>query len=504
MSTEDQNRCVVTVHKGVDIDSLMEEICSLGSTNQFVPTRKVEMWNEKNDSLYNFDVVLTRSEAELLKQDPRIIDVRYGSKAENGIFLRRNKIDPSRNHSRSTAQNNAHYAWAFPACMSATNPYTTLNYNYSHPYTAIGSGVDVVIQDSGIEIGHPEWLAQDGVTSRLQQVNWPQISGLTNTYTQGPLHYTDSYGHGTHCAGTAAGRRYGWAKGADIFAIKIFDDDAFGISASFNMMRLWHVSKLGFKPTIVNMSWGYFNYYSNITGGNYRGTNWTGTAPESNYGMVQTIYNQDQGSYTHPVRVASVDADITACIDAGMILVAAAGNDTHKVDVPGGLDYDNYFTTSGGSTRYYHRGSTPNGPTDVISVGSIQASLTEYKSAFSCCGPGITVYAPGEAVQSAMPVGATLASGSVAHPDNASFFIKKIQGTSMAAPQVTGVLACLLGNRKKYKAADCIRWLEKYTTKNRLADSGGGYTDTQSLQNSPNRYLFWPFNGQYPLTVNRS
>lgn len=503
MSTEDQNRCVVTVHKGVDIDALMEEICSQGSTTEFVPDRKVEMWNEKNDSLYNFDVVLTRSEAELLKQDPRIIDVRYGSKAENGIMLRHNLIDPARNHSRSTAQNNSHYAWAFPACMSATNPYTSLNYTYSHPYTAVGNGVDIVIQDSGIEVGHPEWIATDGITSRLQLVNWPQISGI-GSYIQGPSHYTDEYGHGTHCAGTAAGRRYGWAKNASIFAIKIFDTDAFGISASFNMMRLWHISKGGIKPTIVNMSWGYYNYYSNITGGNYRGTAWTDTTLQSAYGMVGTPYNQDQGSYTHPIRVSSVDADITACIDAGMILVAAAGNDTHKQDVVGGLDYNNYFTTSGGDTRYYHRGSTPNGPNGVISVGAIQASLNEYKSAFSTCGPGITVYAPGEAVQSAMPVGATLAAGAVTHPDNSSFLIKKIQGTSMAAPQVTGVLACLLGNRKTYDAYDCINWLARKTTKNRLADSGGGYTDTQSLQGSPNRYLFWPFNSQYPLTVNRS
>ena len=503
MSTEDQNRCVVTVHKGVDIDALMEEICSQGSTTEFVPDRKVEMWNEKNDSLYNFDVVLTRSEAELLKQDPRIIDVRYGSKAENGIMLRHNLIDPARNHSRSTAQNNSHYAWAFPACMSATNPYTSLNYTYSHPYTAVGNGVDIVIQDSGIEVGHPEWIATDGITSRLQLVNWPQISGI-GSYIQGPSHYTDEYGHGTHCAGTAAGRRYGWAKNASIFAIKIFDTDAFGISASFNMMRLWHISKGGIKPTIVNMSWGYYNYYSNITGGNYRGTAWTDTTLQSAYGMVGTPYNQVQGSYTHPTRVSSVDADITACIDAGMILVAAAGNDTHKQDVVGGLDYNNYFTTSGGDTRYYHRGSTPNGPNGVISVGAIQASLNEYKSAFSTCGPGITVYAPGEAVQSAMPVGATLAAGAVTHPDNSSFLIKKIQGTSMAAPQVTGVLACLLGNRKTYDAYDCINWLARTTTKNRLADSGGSYTDTQSLQGSPNRYLFWPFNSQYPLTVNRS
>ena len=504
MSTEDQNRCVVTVHKGVDVDALMEEITSLGGTTPYVPQRTVEMWNEKQESLYNFDVVLTKAEAETLKQDPRIVDVRYGSKEENGIFLQRNVLDASRTYSRATAQNNSHYAWAIPACTNTVNPFSTLNLSYQHAYTAIGENVDVVIQDSGIQVGHPEWIAQDGITSRLQQINWPAASGLTGTYTQGASHYTDTYGHGTHCSGTAAGRRFGWARAANIYAIKIFDTDAYGISASFNMMRLWHNLKTNTNPTVVNMSWGYYQTYQNIVGGNYRGTAWTATTAQSIYGMM-SYSDIGGGVYSHPIRVSSVDADISACIDAGMILVAAAGNDTHKQDVLGGLDYNNYYTTSGSDTRYYHRGSTPNGPTGVISVGAIRAAITENKSVFSTCGPGITVYAPGEAVQSSMPLSATLGSGSVAHPDNASFYIKKIQGTSMAAPQVTGVLASLVSSRRQYTATDCIRWLSTTgSTANRIIDTGGGYSDQTSLQGSPNRYLRWPFTSSQPLTITAS
>ena len=256
------------------------------------------------------------------------------------------------------------------------------------------------------------------------------------------------------------------------------------------------------------MSWGYYQTYQDIVGGNYRGTAWTATTAQSIYGMVQSVYNATGSFYTHPIRVSSVDADISACIDAGMILVAAAGNDTHKQDVPGGLDYNNYYTSNspfGAVDQYYHRGSTPNGPTGVISVGAIRAALTENKAAFSTCGPGITVYAPGEAVQSAMPLTATLGSGSVAHPDNASFYIKKIQGTSMAAPQVAGVLASLVGSRRHYTSTDCIRWLSTTgSTANRIIDSGGGYTDQTSLQGSPNRYLRWPFTNDKPLTITAS
>lgn len=507
MSTEDQNRCVVTVKKGVDVDAMMEEIVSPGGTTDYVPKRTVEMYNEKPDSERNFDVVLTREEADLLRQDPRIVDVRYGSKEENGIVLKHNVLDISRTYRRSTTQTNADYAWAIPACINAVNPFsgaTTNPLSYQHPYTAIGDGVDVVIQDSGIEVGHPEWKSLDGSVDRLKQIDWPSSSGYTGIYTQGGQHYTDQYGHGTHCAGTTAGRRYGWARAADIYAIKIFDTDAFGVSASFNMIRGWHNNKTNGRPTIVNMSWGYFNLYTNISGGNYRGTPWTGTSAVSAYGMLNSVYNFDStyGAYVHPIRVASVDADIQSCIDAGIVLVGAAGNDAHKIDVPGGQDYNNYFTTSTGSTRYYHQGSTPIAIDGVITVGAIQGSNNEYKSAFSNCGPGVTVYAPGEAVQSAMPNGATLSSGAVSHPDDPAYLIKKIQGTSMASPQVCGVLACLLSSRKYYTGYDCANWLAGTSTKNRLSDSGTtDYTDVLSLLGSENRYLRAPWASPNPLTI---
>lgn len=511
MSTEDQNKCVVTVKKGVDVDALMEELTSLGATNNFVPSRAVEMYNEKSDSLRNFDVVLTREEADKLKLDPRIVDVRYGTKAENGFILRPTALDESRTYSRSTAQNSSHYNLAFYSCSRETNPWSITSYSYQLPYSAIGEGVDVVIQDSGIEVGHPEWLAQDGVTSRLKLVDWPTVSGLSGVYTQTANQYRDLYGHGTHCAGTAAGRRNGWAKSADIYSIKVLEDpgNEFPPGGSFNIIRSWHNLKNNGRPTIVNMSWGYLNLYTNINGGNYRGTSWSGNTAQSQYGMLNTVYNQYDSAPTYyfPIRVASVDAEIEDCIDAGIVLVGAAGNDAHKIDVVGGLDYNNYFI-SGVTARYYHRGATPSSVPGVVNVGSVRASSTEYKSAFSSCGPGITVYAPGEAIQSAMPVGSSLSSGAVDHPDNSNFKLKKIQGTSMASPQVAGILACLLGSRPHYNSYDCIRWLEKTTIKNRLLDTAStNYSDIFSLQGSPNRYLRYPFalpaNGEV-LKVNRT
>jgi subtilisin family serine protease len=504
MSTEDQNKAVVTLHVGVDVDAFIEDMVSGTNHNEFMPNRRVELYNEKPDSLRNVDFVLTRAEAELLKGDERVIDVRYGTKEENGIFFKSHSIDSMRMYSKTNTFDNTHYNWGIPACIAATNPFTTSDLAYVHKYPVGGNGVDVVIQDSGIDATHPEWLDPTGTFSRLQQINWPQASGLQATYTQGANHYTDTAGHGTHVAGTAAGRLYGWAKNANIYAIKIFDTDAFGQSATFNMIRAWHnlksTTSLGYKrPTVVNMSWEYYKVYANITGGNYRGTPWTSTSLQSVYGMVSTIYNKVSGftQYYHPVRVSSVDADIADCVAAGVILVAAAGNDAHKIDVSGGTDYNNYYTSSVDGNQYYHRGSTPNNTSGVITVGSVKIAQPEGKNFFSNSGPGITAWAPGEYIMSAIPVTSTdgTIAGTVPYPLNPNFSATKLSGTSMAAPQVTGVVATLLEARPEYNQAAVVSYLNEVSSTGRLSDTAGSYTDLQSLQSAPNRFLRQKFDG---------
>jgi hypothetical protein len=371
MSAEEK-RAVVTLHKGVNADEFLDNMTTTYGSDS-IPARNVTLHNEKPDSISNFDFVLTQAEAETLKNDPRVRDVRWGSKLENGIVPMHTVTEPTRAHQRDNTTNNAHYPWAFAECTSQTSRYgggTTLD--YSHTYNLDGTGVDCVIQDSGIETGHPEWKTRDGSTTRLKQIDWPVLAGLSGTYTQGGSHYTDQYGHGTHCASTTAGKLYGWANNADIYAIKIFDTDAYGVSASFNLIRGWHNNKSTGRPTIVNMSWGYFGEYTNINGGNYRGSAWSGTTIQNQYGMISAGNLNNAGTaYTHGVRVTSVDSDIEDCIDAGIILVAAAGNDYHKQDVVGGDDYNNYFISTLFGNRYYHRGSTPSSSANVVSVGAI-------------------------------------------------------------------------------------------------------------------------------------
>jgi len=502
MSTEDQNRAVVTFAKGVDVDQAVNELIDAGYT----------MHDEKLGSLRNFDFVMTREQANTLKQDPRIVDVRYGSKVENGINLVKARLDENRTYSKLTTITNTHYNWALASCTSTTDRFSPASntINYQHAYPVDGTGVDVVVQDSGIDPDHPEWLDYAGTTSRLQQINWPTEAGLSGTYTQPALHYRDVDGHGTHVAGTNAGRLYGWAKGSNIYSIKILDDpgNTFGVSASYNLIRGWHNNKSNGKPTVVNMSWGYFAEYTNITGGNWRGTNWTDTVIQAQYGMIQG--QQSNSNWTHPVRVASVDADIQDCLDDGIILVGAAGNGSHKIDVVGGADFNNYYTSSTFGTTYYHRGATPIGQPGVITVGNISyVYLTNQEPLFNSSekGPRVDICAPGGYIMSAIPDGSNIAVGvgTADYPLDSNYKVTKISGTSMASPQVAGVVACLMQVKPNYTPADCLAWLEDNAQSGRVYDPTTGtpsvdYQNYRALQGAPNRYLQTPYINANPLS----
>ena len=506
MSAEEK-RAVITLHKGVDSDQFLDNMTTTYGDDS-VPSRAVTLHNEKVDSVSNFDFVLTQAEAETLKNDPRVRDVRWGSKQENGFTPLPTVTEPTRSHNRDNTVNNTHYPWAFAECTSQTSRYSGgTTTNYTHTYNLDGTGVDCIIQDSGIEVGHPEWNTRDGLTSRLKQIDWPVEAGLSGTYTQGAQHYTDQYGHGTHCASTTAGKLYGWANNSDIYAIKIFDTDAYGVSASFNLIRGWHNNKGTGRPTVVNMSWGYFGEYTNIQNGNYRGAGWTGTTIQNQYGMISAGNLNNAGTaYTFGTRVTSVDSDIEDCINDGIILVGAAGNDYHKNDVTTGDDYDNYFVSTLFGNRYYHRGSTPSTSSNVISVGAIDYqynSGTERQTNFSTTGPRVDIYAPGYAVQAAIPQGATLSSNTAQHPDDSNYLIRKLQGTSMASPQVAGIVATLLQARPTYNQQNVRDWLAEQAATGRLYDPTTGtpatdYVNYYALQGAPNRYLQTPFTSGFP------
>jgi hypothetical protein len=110
-----------------------------------------------------------------------------------------------------------------------------------------------------------------------------------------------------------------------------------------------------------------------------------------------------------PYRNAAMDADIADAISEGIIMIGSAGNSATKIDIEGGLDYNNYFVDNG-LPIYYHRGSSPGATAGVICVGESSGTSVETKSQTINTGPRVDLYAPGTNVMSA--VYSMLATGS--------------------------------------------------------------------------------------------
>lgn len=515
MSTEDQNKVVITLHKGVNKDTFINWMIEQG----------YELKDSKPGSKRNIDFVMTLEQAEILKKDSRVLDTRFGSKAENNIFPTLAALESNKTYDKTNTVSRDVYNWAHVACTTNSDLFNNnlTNITYQFPYSVDGTGIDIVIQDSGVEPFHPEFYDITGYRQRRKLIDWPSAAGLSGSYTQPTEHNRDVNGHGTHVAGTAAGRLYGWAKNADIYAIKILDDpgQTFGASASFNLIRGWHNLKTNNRPTVVNMSWGYFGTYADIADGSYRGVGWGGNTMDATKGMIQMQSNE--GFWTHPIRVASVDADIEDCIDDGIILIGAAGNGGHKIDVPSGADYNNYFNSnSQGNNRYYHRGSSPSSATGVICVGNISYVYDSdgngpKEPLFNSSekGPRVDISAPGGMITSIVPKTASLAAGGLPYPVgdinwrhrdfDSDYTINKLSGTSMAAPQVTGIVACAL-QANPYLDSDqelVKQWLIDNSEKNRLFDPTTGvpstdYSKFRALQGAPNRYLKTPYTNSIP------
>jgi len=502
---------LVTVKTPDEFDSLHEDLITDRTRGHYladrlngidtsipnVPDRPVELLNYRPGSLRTAHYSLTDQEAEQLRNDQRVASVDLHMKhrenlkvihcaSQTGLF------------DKSFVTNNQHLNWALKSSTRPTDPFvSSQQLNTTYPYCLDGEHVDIVIVDSGITPNHPEFAVNaDGTGgSRVKQIDWYAETGLPGSMPVNP--YVDEDGHGTHVAGIAAGNTCGWARKANIYSIKAITgwNPGIDIYEVFDLIRLWHLNKeinpvTGKKnPTIVNNSWAFIAVTGSISGISYRGTWYPGNLSAStraSYGLVN--YTPWYGGNLHGVRVPSIDAEIEECIAAGVIVVAAAGNYAHKIDIPGGVDYDNYYVDNWGA-EYYNRGATPGGTVGVICVGNIDSITPEQKSTSSECGPRVDIYAPGTSIMSSCTFG-------VSDARNNSYFKAKLSGTSMASPQVLGALSLLLQSKPWLTPTQALTALKTLSVTNRITDTSPvSYTNYRSLQGSTNRYLYMPYTG---------
>jgi serine protease len=517
----------VALKKDVNYDEFWNDMESdTDGGKLYIPNRAVEFTNERPASLRQCWYLLTEEEAETLRQDDRVFCVEIPPEQRDDIIMG-HRLTQKSEFTKTTSDSGVYVNWGLIRSNFSTNVFgsgTSPVINANYDYTLTGAGVDVIIQDSGIQVDHPEFQDSFG-NNRVQQVNWGTLSGL---FTQNVNHYRDYDGHGTHVAGIVAGKTYGWAKDAKIYSLKVSGlegsgDSGTGVSVTyaFDAIKIFHRDKakdpvMGCKrPTVVNMSWGYGHYYTSISWMNYRGTTYDSASASdelfryTNLGLPPAA-GGGGSTYSTNVRVSSVDTDVEELIDAGVIVCIAAGNRSHKIDVSGGSDYNNYIVTnnSASGSVYYHRGSSPYS-TRAFMVGSLDSDTydadLDQKASYSETGPGVNIYAPGTNIMSATSTTNSWGAGSQNYYLNASYKQTNISGTSMASPQVCGVAALFLQNNPTASATQVKSSLISraqiavYTGSN-----SSSYNNIRALQGSIPRALYNPYGGTNQLQFSGS
>ena len=417
-----------------------------------------------------------------------------------------------------------------------------------------GAEVDVVICDDPVSSDCGEWLNRvnrqplqgAGTTNRFVEYQWfnnlnsavATIDDDGQTLPTGNVTYytnaTNTVEHGTHVAGTVAGGFYGWASAANIYGLQVLGTMPSGQSLPgllvFDYLRAFHSNKtiddnLGIRrPTITNHSWGYGIKADSETFPNgftvndiieiqYRGVIYNASNPGpsgwNSYG-IELDFGVGQFKTKFPVNVTSINADIEDAIADGVVIVAAAGNDNFNTVLDGEADWNNFVRITGlngGAPIYFNRGSSPASSPNAISVGAVSKYPNQRRASFSNYGTGVDIFAAGQNILSCWPNPASI-TGDYAgvglvdprYPSGTGDWVYPISGTSMASPQVAGILACAATGKNRFTQEDAFGVIERGRQVNLMTFDtgvgGGSIATTYDVTVTAPSASYYTLNGQ--------
>ena len=381
----------------------------------------------------------------------------------------------------------------FPNDVNHVNV-TTGNIDFS----LTGKNVDVIIMDSGVMQYHPEFIdangqsrvrdiildgpyfidpayfnsnghtytkpdGRTGISTTSAHAWWENSSSRSVTFSEigtvnVPSAYTEANAlgiggtihsmtstHGTRCASLACGKNYGLAFESNVWTISIFSPANIDNDQAYDAMKLFHQHKpvnsaIGRKnPTVINSSWGYnaaitasstVNYKFAGDTGSFTGNDGFDTSTTS-ANLVKAMKEGFGNSYlfTHrswmsSSRSNSTDTAGDELMATGVIHVAAAANSNQRLGIgandPHRLDYlsDTYFN-NGDPRPEFPSGTVPCGHREWLNPSGIGFNTT-------------TDFHP------------TICVGALDHYVNSDYFDSNFNGTSAAAPVVTGLIALYL------------------------------------------------------------
>ena len=519
---------IVTLHKHEDLEQFYSEM----ESNNYSLVRKRPISR-------NTHYMMDASQADELKMDSRVISVELASDIGQ---IRRHVINSEpyvasgqffKNANVPTTYSHLWHQWGHVHCvgdqtqrrkaqwggLSGTEVVTDTVEVFNN-----GKHVDVVIVDDPVSYDCEEWNSPSTNLSRFVQYQWfNELNTIVNSIdddnqvepTGNVTYHTIASNpefHGNHVCGTACGQHYGWAKEANIYALQILGTMPSGQTLPalllFDYLRAFHNNKpinpiTGRRnPTVTNHSWGYgFNMddilevtsinTSDITSITWDGTTYSSSNPNPS-GWTMSGLNTDFGIASNKLRYNSsftaLNADIEDAIEDGVVVIGAAGNENWEMVRPTNSYYNNRIVFRTGTSIYWMRGSSPTCAEGVVSVGAMSRVQDFRRANFTNYGEQITVFAPGEYIVSAYNATGTVDTKYSTLPTD---YYNRLNGTSMASPQVAGVAALVASGKDRFTNADFKKYLNDTSVKNEMTFnlSGGGYTDGSCQKNSPNLML---------------
>lgn len=275
-----------------------------------------------------------------------------------------------------------------------------------------GEGVDVYVIDTGTNYEHVDFEGR---------AKWGKTIPTGDEDV-------DGNGHGTHCSGTIAGKKYGVSKKANVIAVKVLRSNGSGTMTDVVKGVEWatnaHLAKAkaspkGFKGSAANMSLG---------GG----------------------------------KSTTLDLVVNAAVDNGIHFAVAAGNDNANAC--------NY---------------SPAAATKAVTVGA--STLGDERAYFSNFGKCVDIFAPGLNIKSTW-IGSnyatnTISGTSMASPHIAGLlaYFLSLQPDSKSAFAVSAITPAQL--KKKMIAISSVDMLSNIPsdTVNLLAWNGGGSSNISEI-----------------------
>ena len=369
--------------------------------------------------------------------------------------------------------------WGLIRHTSDANPFTSLSYsgteNYTYTYDNThgqGENVDIIFITQGMIYTDNAGYKTSG-TSRIQQFDWRT---LTDSPTTVNVDYSTSAtrsDHSERVVACACHNDYGAATAANIYIIPRSQ-----IVSPFHywvLPKLFHQQKGNSNPTIVVTAFGTSISTAQLGSITFRGTKYrTYRGRSLNRGYYQSAHDTAGFTGNGAVRVPAASAYLTVLeemTDAGVIHFTSAGNNQHKCDVSGGVDYNNKAYKWTVNYDYFAARATYGANDDTIHVGNLDSWFNdgntqvteggdnkevcpytgEFSFASSNRGPRVDCYVAGTAI----PITYPSTSNHTATVNNIS------TGTSFSCPTLAGLAAMVVSKYPSTTPAQMRKYLRE-------------------------------------------